>query len=366
MIKKIKIENYLGRYNHEFYFHEDINIITGHNGCGKTTLLLIMWGLIRGNLQFFRDGLFSKLELETINEISTIDTVEGQPSYSYQPTIASLPINDDLEPTGTGTLGEIFKKIIHIIDSDSASNNEVYAKNISKIPVLFFPTYRRIESLLLITGVKSENLEQILKFLAGALSATQRGRHKVVFSVSGKDIEELLPTQAEFAASQGQNFALNFANCTKEILDSEISDEEKLKQIKDLRSQTDDSTNECWSSIKEFHQAVISFFSNKGIRLGNNQIIGNQDDAVDISSLSSGEKQLLGFLAYAIFFKNTVFFIDEPELSLHPDWQRKLIPTFRKVAAKNKNQFFLVTHSPFIYAANSDYEFILDENKGGK
>jgi predicted ATP-dependent endonuclease of OLD family len=58
-----------------------------------------------------------------------------------------------------------------------------------------------------------------------------------------------------------------------------------------------------------------------------------------------------------------VIFIDEPELSLHPDWQRLLMPTLLEIAPTN--QFFIATHSPFIYAKYPDKEIILDQDKGG-
>ena len=36
---------------------------------------------------------------------------------------------------------------------------------------------------------------------------------------------------------------------------------------------------------------------------------------------------MLSFLCYNAFSENTAIFIDEPELSLHVDWQRLLLPT---------------------------------------
>ena len=39
-----------------------------------------------------------------------------------------------------------------------------------------------------------------------------------------------------------------------------------------------------------------------------------------------GEKQMLSFLCYNAFANQTCIFIDEPEISLHVDWQRILFP----------------------------------------
>ena len=38
--------------------------------------------------------------------------------------------------------------------------------------------------------------------------------------------------------------------------------------------------------------------------------------------------------------------IDEPELHLHPQWQRKLISLYNKMAEDRKLQFIASTHSP--------------------
>ena len=55
--------------------------------------------------------------------------------------------------------------------------------------------------------------------------------------------------------------------------------------------------------------------------------VGEAKDAISSDKLSSGEKQMLSFLCYNAFKQGMAVFIDEPELSLHVDWQRLLLPT---------------------------------------
>ena len=71
---------------------------------------------------------------------------------------------------------------------------------------------------------------------------------------------------------------------------------------------------------------------------------------------------MLSFLCYNTFSKNAVMFIDEPELSLHVDWQRLLLPTLME--QETENQFFIATHSPFIYAKYPDKETLLGDDRG--
>ncbi len=71
---------------------------------------------------------------------------------------------------------------------------------------------------------------------------------------------------------------------------------------------------------------------------------------VPIRALSSGERQLavmLGHLALNPDLAHSgVFIVDEPELSLHIDWQEKFVDAI--LAANPSVQFILATHSPAI------------------
>ena len=69
-------------------------------------------------------------------------------------------------------------------------------------------------------------------------------------------------------------------------------------------------------------------------------------EPIDLKVLSSGEKQMLTILL-AVYLENGehyVLFMDEPEVSLHVEWQKKLISIIRQL---NPNvQIILSTHSP--------------------
>ena len=64
--------------------------------------------------------------------------------------------------------------------------------------------------------------------------------------------------------------------------------------------------------------------------------------------LSSGEKQMLVILLTVLVEDNKdyVLFMDEPEVSLHIDWQKRLIDLILEL---NPNvQIILATHSPAV------------------
>ena len=73
------------------------------------------------------------------------------------------------------------------------------------------------------------------------------------------------------------------------------------------------------------------------------------------SNASSGEKELLTYLLsiYALGVRDALVVVDEPELHLHPRWQRVLLGLFEQLAADTGNQFVLATHSPTFIAPSS-------------
>ena len=90
-------------------------------------------------------------------------------------------------------------------------------------------------------------------------------------------------------------------------------------------------------------------------------------DKFDINELSSGEKQLfLRTLAIRMLNpENSIILIDEPELSLHPKWQQRIVDVYRKIG-KN-NQIIIATHSPHILGSvRKENIMLLDKDDEGK
>ena len=90
-------------------------------------------------------------------------------------------------------------------------------------------------------------------------------------------------------------------------------------------------------------------------------------DEFDINELSSGEKQLfLRTLAIKMLNpENSIILIDEPELSLHPKWQQKIVDVYRKIG--ENNQIIIATHSPHILGSvRKENIMLLDKDDEGQ
>lgn len=114
--------------------------------------------------------------------------------------------------------------------------------------------------------------------------------------------------------------------------------------------------------INKFRSLVNKFLeqTNKELRVGSNGQptvhVNNHQEQRPISALSSGERQLLVMLAHLSLNTNLsgsgVFIVDEPELSLHIDWQEKFVDAIRE--ANPNVQLILATHSPAIILDNTE------------
>jgi len=72
------------------------------------------------------------------------------------------------------------------------------------------------------------------------------------------------------------------------------------------------------------------------------------DREIPLDALSSGEKQMISLFARLYLYpKEKLVLIDEPELSLSIDWQRKILPDI--LNSSICKQVVAITHSPFIF-----------------
>lgn len=102
-----------------------------------------------------------------------------------------------------------------------------------------------------------------------------------------------------------------------------------------------------------FAGSINARFKGKQIRISKDRgfsVVNERQEVLSPSQLSSGEQHEV-VLFYELLFKvqpDTLVMIDEPELSLHVDWQNRFIGDISKVAHMQQLDVLAATHSPDI------------------
>jgi predicted ATP-binding protein involved in virulence len=149
----------------------------------------------------------------------------------------------------------------------------------------------------------------------------------------------------------------------------------KIKDFLDyLREQNEDLT------IKESNirltDEINSIFEGldlntkfKGISKSiNREVIFENDirDDIKLDELSTGEQQLFVKALHLkmMALKNSLILIDEPELSLHPNWQNHILRIYQNIANQGNNQLIVATHSPQIISSTPNQSLRILIKKG--
>lgn len=348
MIKEIRIEG-LNNSNSviSHCFNDDINILTGYNGCGKTTVLKVIWYITCGRLQNLQEEIvFERLILKT-------DTYEIGIEKDLEQKICAIDFAINTEHKHKSFPNRnITPSILNIVGLRLAQNSN---------ESLFFPTFRRIEGGFSIDSMDQRpisNLNYAFNILSNSLSSD---RHRFISSVSTEDISRLLSNEYVRITRFINELQKKCFSNIHFLIKSKKNNQDCLDEIEKIIDNTDQNSDEMMHPFMVLEATFKDIFRVKGISL-DNLVLGEEMNAISSDKLSAGEKQLLSFLCYNIFSNNKIIIIDEPELSLHPDWQRKLLPLLLKQG--RSNQFIIATHSPMIYSAYPEKEFILSQNKG--
>jgi energy-coupling factor transporter ATP-binding protein EcfA2 len=145
------------------------------------------------------------------------------------------------------------------------------------------------------------------------------------------------------------------------VIESKESFEKRYRSDRHLRKVVDDingieeRVEKTRASRTHLEQLIQNMFIGpKRIVFSDTRIAVEEPSGKDIglAALSSGEKQMLSLLIQSLLAEESSLLIDEPEISLHVDWQRRLVASMQLL--NREAQYILATHSPEIMADISD------------
>lgn len=161
---------------------------------------------------------------------------------------------------------------------------------------------------------------------------------EILGKISGADVRTELDWQLYQLQRRYLNYQVNIGNKIISLLTSGNPDDQRL-------------ATELTKPKKLFQDLIDELFAPtaKTIHRSSNEIFFNQyGETISPYMLSSGEKQLLVIMLTALVqeCRPAVMFMDEPEISLHIEWQQRLITLVHTL--NPKAQIILCTHSPAI------------------
>ena len=309
MIKKIKWRDHdiLGNLELDFTKSDgsiyNTIVIAGENGTGKTTIL---------------ETLAAFLNLESIEPFDYINYVANGSEYTI--------INDDSGAKyGFHSRKKVGESNSIIINTNSNNNRNILENDLEDLRYYGF-AYSKARS-----GFNTK------KVVSTTTSQLDSNKYEIDSNDDFTSIKQLI---VDIDAQDNSEWM----ELTKSGLTNTFKDFEKK------------------SRLYRFENAFNSFFTNikfKGIDYKNKDekdiLFEKHNRKISIDKMSTGEKQIVFRGAYLL--KNSkgiasgIVLIDEPELSMHPQWQKKIIGYYKNLFMKDgvqSVQMIFATHSEYV------------------
>jgi len=318
-IEKVHIKSVKGIKDLELSFKKDdkildLIVLAGVNGSGKTTILEAIKDFFNNKNINFGDIEKSNVNLKIFFEDfekKQIEEAEKSSIDNYEHKLQD------------------FFSALQSYEYNRKNNGEYYSYLIAK----FFENPPKI------IYVPAENKFEEIQTYSTTLSKEYEFINTINSNVIG-DIPSYIATRRNYLATIEENLTM------KEVTNKVVNEINSIFNILELDAK-----------LKGFSkdEKTLPIFENSA------------GEEFDINDLSSGEKQLfLRTLSIKMLEpNNSIILIDEPELSLHPKWQQRIIEVYKKIG--ENNQIIVATHSPHILGSVSNENiFILYRNENGK
>jgi predicted ATP-dependent endonuclease of OLD family len=229
---------------------------------------------------------------------------------------------------------------------DESQLDEIFADEVLQL-------WRRYTNKLLseIRQIQERGLASILQSLFRPNTSSSASKELVATDKSqALDAETAYDLTSGFMKRQGARVPVRLP-AFRELYNSDP----RLQSVVDDINQTEDRIARAEEPRHQLEQLIREFISGgKEVLFSDREILvrARRGEQIPLATLSSGEKQLLRILVETIMADRNSILIDEPELSMHIDWQHELL---RGLQTLNPHaQVVVATHSPEIMAEVPD------------
>lgn len=318
-LEQVRIKGLWHEYDIDWKLYPDVNILVGGNGTGKSTVL----DLIHTVIPPYRMSQFYSRKAEKI-------TIALENDYrieciNFEDSFSNLEEKAKQDPS--------YNKLYQDISNNLKKQN----KNVLDLAIDASFTQFLHEDINITKRVMESKMRvDVIDTFDSPIS------EKEDFSLSFKELQKERPLtvmdKALFDCMEQYSF---YIGKLASILESRA-----LKG----RTITQGYVENIYRQKYLFANILNDFFKETGKKVDFSEpkptFILSSGKHISMYDLSSGEKQILYIFLKVLLQeeKDYVLFMDEPEVSLHIDWQEKLIENIRLI---NPNcQLIITTHSP--------------------
>jgi predicted ATPase len=362
-----------------------VNVFFGLNGSGKTSLLKILHAAMSNEVSSLRTVPFTAAQVkiysidhkkiyicnytkpqeekaqEQTDELVTLNTnrywiTGARSAYSFEAIDAAWQVEpQESELAKTSGWNHRYLPISRLYMSEaipistmetlgrqSGLTEDFLEESFSQIVNRLWSSYSA-EVLGIVQRVQAHGLAEILKAIV-----TGHPSSKATMQV---DLPVIYERVSKFLERQGSRGILGDTGAFEQRYQSNSQFRSAVTDINSVELQIQDAMaprNKLESLIGRM------FTGNKRVTFKDSsiEIMGTDNQKIGLGRLSSGEKQLIRIFIDAISVGESSLILDEPEISMHVDWQRSLINAMREL--NPGMQIITATHSPEVMAEISD------------
>ena len=385
-ITEVRIEGLLGREEPiRLRLNRDVNVFFGENGSGKTTLLKVLDAALSRDGEAMQRLPVTKAVIDifsiTENRVIRHTWERREPSLALVQTKQMDLLDREFVETADGRF--LIERTRPDIEWKLTPSRKESPPRAKRWAHTFLPTTRlyindaatgrpgasrpqsseRELDLMFSESVNKAWLQFYSKTLTEVRRIQELGLRTVLRQVLNPGHDRLTDGNADLEAVYHRvvKFLSRQPDSEKISLGTLSAFRRRYEQDFDLRRIVDNLENverqieNAMIPVDSFIGTISALFSRgKTLALASNELQVALADgrSLSIANLSSGEKHLIKILLTTMTSGPNSVLIDEPELSMHIDWQRVFIRTV--LSLNPESQLILATHSPELMADIDD------------